>query len=820
MATKKFALAKSYTPDLPWCQDEPDKLGPAIMEHVMGQETFRRKWAQKWFENFNFVYGNQSIKWSQRYDFAVDVDFLRRESPLAQKAQTNIARTVLEALAALIYADLPSWEADTADESSQKGKRFKVIAQKVLQAYMTRLNMDKEFHSAALIYTAYGQVGARVDWDHKGGRLVTVPQWKKNRAPVYSTSMSKNPYLDGLLETVQQTVDSAGEPYFEDRWEPVLDGKGRQIQKQVFAGDVSVKMLTPFEYEREPGSSGMHKTKYVRQIRLMDYDEWLTEYSEVNGKTKHFNEVQPTLQDQVMHTFAVRHFLRLQFTTPPSLLDMQRRTESVMKGAFLKAKVLVIEHFDRPNEEMWPTGRRVIVTNGKCTHITEPQYRTNKLDGWHPFLEAQWMTIAPSSVATGPLNDVIAKNRETNVKDSYIATALRRSLGSTLLLKTGAGFDAQKFSGEPAQVMEAGDIDGARWLDSPNPIPSVLSALKTMDKDEIYEVSGAQDALRGDRSKGASSGYMLKQLEEREQKRLTPAKKSFEYFVAGIGEKALACLKQNALELDEDVMGYLMRSAAGEFQIQDIIAFLSTPMDYGIDITVKQESMASKSKASMQATMQELAKGPLQQRLQNDAGVLDNYLKYFDAENLRDKSATHRDRSNRENEIFSDMARLGPDAEGLRVPKVLYEDDDDIHLEAHADYLLKNSDELLNNEPLLQQLVLHLETHRIQKQEKAGEVLPGTTQQVPAMMAQARAEKPPTVGTIYQNTQQQAQIKQQKMQQAETDKAIAKQGAQGGGLKAPTAPGSPAPVGSKGPPQVNPSTPSQNTPQAASVGGP
>lgn len=816
MATKKFTLAKLHTPELPWCQDDPDKLGPAIMEFVLSQETFRRKWAQKWFENFNFVYGNQSIKWSQRYDFAVDVDFLRRESPLAQKAQTNISRTVLEALASLIYADLPSWEADTADESSQKGKRFKVIAQKILDAYMTRLNMDKEFHSAAVIYTAYGQVGARVDWDHKGGRLLDVPKWKKNKAPVFTTTMTQNPYLDGLLETSQQAIDSQSQPYMEDRWEPVLDAKGRQVIERIPAGDVSVSMLTPFEYNREPGSAGMHKTKYVESIHLMDYDEWLTRYWEIGGRTKHFNDVQPTLQDQVMHTFAVRHFLRLQFTTPPSLLDMYRRTESVMKGAFLKSKVLVIDHFDRPNEEMWPEGRRVIVTNGKCTHITKPQYHTNKLDGWHPFLEAQWMTIAPSSVATGPLNDVIAKNRETNVKDSYIATALRRSLGSTLILKTGAGFDPQKFSGEPAQVMEAGDIDGARWLDSPNPIPAVLSQLKQQDKDEIYEVSGAQDALRGDRSKGASSGYMLKQLEEREQRRLTPAKKAFEYFVSGIGEKALACLKQNAMELDQDVMGYLMRSAAGEFQAQDVIAFLSTPMDYGIDITVKEESMATKSKAAMQATMQELAKGPLANRLASDAEVLDNYLKYFDAENLRDKSATHRDRANRENEIFSDMARLGPDAEGLHVPKVLYEDDDDIHIQSHSDYLLKNSDELLNNETMLQQLILHLETHRIQKQEKAGEVMPGTTQQVPAMMAQARAQQPPNIGTIYQHTQQQQQVQQQKMVQAETDQALKRQG----GQKAPTAPGSPAPVGSGGPPQVNPSTPSANTPQAASVGGP
>ena len=69
--------------------------------------------------------------------------------------------------------------------------------------------------------------------------------------------------------------------------------------------------------------------------------------------------------------------------------------------------------------------------------------------------------------------------------------------------------------------------------------------------------------------------------------------------------------------------------------------------------------MIEQSKATLQANMLELAKGPAQQRLGQDAKVLDTFLKYFDADPLRDDSATHRDRANRENEVFLDMARLG-----------------------------------------------------------------------------------------------------------------------------------------------------------------
>lgn len=807
---KNFQLAKLHSPELPWCQDEVEKLGPCIMQFVLEQETFRRRWCQKWFENINFVYGNQNVKWSQRYDFAVDVDFLRRESPLSQKSATNISRTVLEALASLIYGDMPTFDADTADESSMKGKRFKKISEKLLDAYMVRLLMDKELFNAALMYCAYGQMAAKIDWNHNTGQPINIPQWRKKRAPVYTTGMVENAYLGGLLEVPLQAVDTQGNPLFEERWEPSTDNEGMQIIKQVSAGDVRVQMLSPFEYCREIGSHGMHKTKWVQHVRLLDYDEYLTEYENEGGRTKHFKQVLPTQSDAVIHSFAIRHFMRLQYITPPSLMDSFKRTETIIKGSLFKHKVLVVEHYDRPSDE-WENGRKVIIVNGRCTHVTQPSYHTNKLDGWHPFVEAQWMTIAPASIATGPLNDVVAKNRESNVADSLISTALRRNLGSIALVKTGSGLDPQKLSGEPGQILETNDPTNAiHYVGNENPIPAVLSQLKTMYKDEIYEVSGAMDAIRGDRSKGVTAGYALKQLQEREEKRLTPARRQFEHFVSGIGEKVLACLKGNVIKLDDNVMGFMQRSAAGEFKVPDIVAFLSTPQDYGIDIKVTAGSMAIKSKASNQATLQELAKGPLGQRLQNDAGTLDQYLKYFDAETLRDASSAHRDRATRENEVWQDYNRLGQHAQGVTLPLTIFEDDDNIHIDSHTRFLLENSEDLLQNEELLRVVMLHLEQHRIQQKEKAGEVPPGATQQVPAMAAQARAQQPKPIQTVYYETQQKQQIQQNNMVQAEVSKQVGQQ------PKAPTLPKS---AGAPGPAPMNPTAPSANA-NPAIQGGP
>jgi hypothetical protein len=477
--------------------------------------------------------------------------------------------------------------------------------------------------------------------------------------------------------------------------------------------------------------------------------------------------------------------------------------------------VFVVEHYDQPHREKWSKGRRVIVMNGEATHVLPPSYNVDgQLDGWHPFVEAQWLNVAPSSIAAGPMNDVIRKNRELDIKDRLIATSVRRNMGSQLLVKTGSGIDPQRLTGEPGMAHEVSDPFGARWLHDDLPIPPAITSLRTSDKEDVYEVSGAGDALRGQPSSGSSSGYQEKQREEREEKRLAPARKSFELAVGRLGQKLICAVKANVIKLDEQTMGYLKRSAAGEFTTSDVVAFLSTPITFGVDVKVKKNSMALKSKATHQAQLMELAQGPAQTRVTQDAKVLDKFLKSFDAEGLRDASSVHRDKVERENESFLDFMRLGPNAEGVTWPIVMFEDDDDIHLAEHAEFAIQNAEELLGNEWLMLKYLTHVEHHRLQGQEKKGELMPGTALQTGNMMAQSRQIARPTVQTIYQKSIMDQQAKQQ--QQAQQPPQGQPQPQQQQGPK----PGGPASSGQQQAPQAPRMPGGRQNPQAPSGAGP
>ncbi len=642
------------------------------------------------------------------------------------------------------------------------------------------------------------------DWDPNAGRLMEIPRWQKINAPIFTDYMASNPFTGGLLERPVQAVDSMGQPLFEQRWEPVKDGEGRQSMDRQFAGDVRVDTLTPFEYRREIGSSGMHKTKYVQRIRLIDYDDFLDQYSHLEGRTKAWNTIQPVYSNPAIYKIAVRHFMRMQMTTPPSLGDGFQANRSTFRQNAFKNKVLVVDHYDKPHPVKWQTGRRVLVVNGQAVIIGKPSYHTNKMDGWHPFIEAQWFNVAPSSIASGPMNDVIQKNRELNTADSLQAVSLRRNMGSALLIKTGAGIDPQRLTGEPGMIHEVTDPMGFRWLHDDMPIPPVVAQLRQQMKEDVYESSGAQDALRGQQSKGVQSGYQLRQIRENEERRLAPARKIFGYATAGLGEKMWTCLKTNVTHLDQDVMGYLQHAASGEYQPQDVVALLSSQTDFGVDINIEPDSMAARSKATDQATLMELLKGPGAMRAQNPK-VLDSVFKFFGVEHLRDASASMRDRAQRENEVFSDMMRLGSNLEGLSRPIVLFEDDDDIHMEEHIEFLVQNSDEIMRNETFLKDVLEHIERHRLQKQEKLAELMPGTSLQTANMATEVQRQQPPTIQTIFQKTQMD---QQQKAGQAPSAPAPPQQ---------PKAPTQPAPQGSGGPPQIDPNAPSANTPTGRSV---
>lgn len=810
-----FQRAKSQTSDLPWCEDSVEKLGSTVTEFVEKNENYIGEWGKRWYENFQFIYGNQAVQWSEKYGVPVDYDFLRKQTPsVNQQSQTNISRTIFEALKALVFSSMPDWDVATEEESHRQGKRFQKICQKLLDCYSERLNLEEALDDAAGIFTGFGMVAGKVCWDKSRGGVRTVPKMVEKKGYVNTTEFVETP--QGIVEIPTIALDDKGEPVTETRLVEARDEEGAVINQTKWEGDARLDILTPFEYRRDPTSHDGNDAKYYQHLRIMDFDDFLREYDEQEGRTRFYKEIKPGLfEGERCYRYALRHYMRMVYVTP--VLDKGRSgigTMSRVKQDLSKHKLLVIEHYDRPCPEKWPEGRKLVIVNGYCTHVSKPQFSTKKPGGWHPFAEANWLKLRPSPMATSAMNDVTSKNRELNRLDSLIDTSTMRNLGSMLLVKTGAGLDPQRIFGEPGQIHEVNNVmDVARWVRDDQPIPTVLDKMREQKKQDSYEISGAQDALRGDRTKGVTSGYMLKMLQEREEARLAPARRRFERWVSTLGEKMISCIRANSQELGKDIFGTLQRNASGEFTPSDIQTFLRTPLDFGVDIRVEPGSMIAKSKASIQATLLDIVqKTPAGARLENPA-VLDKFLKFFDADLLRDQSALHRDRAEKENEKFADLGKLGPTAKGINMPLVMPVDDDDLHIMEHEADMIERAEELQSNPFELEMRLFHIEMHRIAKREKQGQLVPGTLQTFPQTYAEYKSLGKANAQQVMQKQAAVDQAKQRQAQQQPPPGNVA----QPKPAQAPR--GSMPATGMAGPPPVQPGAPAANTPPAAQ-GGP
>lgn len=737
--------AMSLAPESPWNQTSPDVLGPCITAFLEGHEPYFRKWAENWYMTMQYVFGQHNFRWSRRNGFAVDFDWLReKRSPSSYvRAYTNIARIAVESLSSGLYSNMPAWDVEAVDDSATSGRRQKKIVGRLLDGLFKTLQCDKDASAAAFVFSMFGQMAFESDWNPMSGRVIEQPRLLKSQKPSYTSWMAPNPIIPGgLIETPTMNKDAMGRPYLEDTWDVARDAQGREIVDRIFTGNPQLNVLTPFEYRRAIGSGGMHKTRYVQIFRLMDYDKWLDLYGQLGGKTRFFKEVQPVYATAAVYQFALRFYMRMMYVTPPAGEEYGTRWGSTMTGG-LKHKVLVVEHFDEPHPLKWPEGRRVICANGACTHITKPSYNTMKLDGWHPLSEAQWMNAYPSSVTSGPMQDLVKKNQELNVMDSFIATAMRRSLGGQYLIKVGSGIDPNRLVGEPGLAHEVTDPYGIRILHDELAIPPVVAAIREMQKQDAYDQSGALESQRGEADAG-SSGYQTKLFEEREEKRLAPARKAFRAAMASAGEKLIYSLHRNVIKLDDALMGYLIANASGEFTPQDVVAFLSKPLNIGTQITIVENSMVYRSSASVKAELTEMAQNPaVQQRLASDSETLDEFLKAFQMDHLRDKSAAQRDRAERENETFLDMMRLGKDMEGISRPVVIFEDDDIIHEAKHADFIVKYWDSVRNNPDFLMAFYMHQERHRMQREEKEAKIMAGASLAAPQMVTMGSQQQPP-----------------------------------------------------------------------------
>ncbi len=738
---------------MPWTTNDPVKLEQALIGLTLQADYINRRWAQRWFENFQFVLGNHYLRWSRQFDYAVDIDFLRGGMDTQKRSQTNISRTVVESLSSMIYSQLGDIFAEAKYDSTSRGARLAKLLESLSTCYDERLGMHEKFDIASVMFVMFDKVYAAIDFHQAKGASFQRPRQELRKVPRMTTRLEPDPVTGELMTVPVPVLGADGNPVMVDAFEDVIGPDGRPVMEWVKTGDLDVTMHSPFEVAYDAMAKTFSESKWTQRYMVMDYDDFMTKYGDQEGVIE--EEIDRVRGGHISHPIknvAMRHFMRTMFAMPP-LLDAGGQLNMTSMHT-LRHKVFVVEHHDRPSEghrknrTPWLSeGRRCIVANGRLVLVSTPQYRMSHDTGWHNLAECKWLPLAPSNQSSGPMSDTVQKNREINLTDSLTTLAIQRLSGGAVIINENSGIDKNKWTGEPGMTYysstdpsSAVSIVGER-----QPLPPVVTQRRETLKEDIYEVSGTGDALRGGRSPGASSGYQARLYEEREKRRSSKASNNWESFAAMIYMKRAACLQQNAVKLDQSVIARIMRSSDGDVTESDVLAFLNGPIDFGVDLFIRPDSMRTKSKATQIADIQEsLAIPAIAERLVQDPAVVDSYLDFLGIDVLRDINSVHRDRAKKENCIFNDMIPYKDPAQlmaafGHDLPTVIWQDNDLVHMVEHARDFVKNFDKYRRNPAAMSAFTYHQAWHEQNYKAKGGQQTPYLAQTATEMAQRAEA---------------------------------------------------------------------------------
>ena len=712
-------LESDYCQDLPWCVDDVDKLGNVVTNFYYNQSRMIAPKARQWFQNVNFFYGNQNLRWSNYLSAPVVSDFM----PLAGKrrsgafrTQSNFIRVVGESLLALIASRNAVPSVSVKSKFSTMSSLVKPIAKARLDYFNDHLELPIKFREAALGLIVFSEIAGKVEYCRSKGYMQKYQVMQEVQQPVMKVTQELDPASGLYMEMQVPDVDPmTGQPVTQTVTVPKRDSRGNVVFNHAWSGDTDFRIVTPFELFRDYDSD-FYESKRIGEVRIIDYDDWLSEYSELGGKTEYFDMVRPGASTDFVYQIMLMHFLRTKFMAP----DGYSQTSSPFNSNWnLMNKVLIIEHYDRPHPQKWPNGRKLVIANGMCTHrIMKQDYYTTKKDGWHPYNWAGWLVCPPVSFANGPIDDVISKQQDINYTETLINTKLHRAFGGVTLVKTNA-FDKDKLTGEPNQSIYTPNVnDAIRFAHDENAIEPAIPQIEDRKKDDLFTISGAQEAIRGERSENASSGFAQKVIDEREQRRLTPGKRSLEQYVKKAYEKIQACDRATTNFSDPRVQE-LLKTALGNVTASQLKIYMDQAIDLGLDISIDADSMAYESEAAKKAEVRELLGTPFGQIVFQSPELTDRFKDFFGLDDFKDQQSLHVDNAQCENDAFFALLYGSIDTMDLNaMPKVIPEQSDDIHLAEHDKFIITNQKSLENNPELFQLIITHKQHHEDQKIRK------------------------------------------------------------------------------------------------------
>lgn len=675
--------------------DQPDKLASAIETYYKQDGAQKSRLSYHWERNMRMLDGDQWLNWGTSSGGVAQWNTLQ-----VSKANEYIPRPVTNYLFDA-YQTLKSYLTKTKPRSSVRpntqtfqDKAAAKLANLCIEANYERLKDQENYEYAASILVTYGTVFKKTYWDTGAGDTIDVPS-----SPLMVSDTGADP--EGITPEEQ----------------PALDAPTESIP----IGDVSTLIKEPYCMALDPLASDLHTSRWVMEYAIQPID-WI---KETYAKTAPgYTGLADTVKPETQLSGSMRRFYQLKNSSGVrNAATIEGGGNNDAGSSNVGNCAVVKEYYERPSP-LNPSGRLVVVANGVCLYAGESPYSGPDVGDWHPYSECRWEIVPGRFWGKSPLDAACDLQKRINSIDATIMLARKTMAIPQKLLPAGCGIEPGQWTGRPGQVLTYRSDGGV-----PTTIPAAgvdSSVFKEREQcvEDLKNITGAVDILKGDRPNGVGAASALALLYETGTGKLFPTLDRWKRFVENDQKKELRLIANRYQEPREKYIA-LLKQNNKELSESEISKFIGKDLLDNCNVIVEAGSNVPKLESMKQMRLQEavaaqaidLSSAINRMEYQRQMGITG-----FDNDVGKDAK-----RAEWENDCLDNIMEF-PD----KKPVVLQADDDAVHI-AYHEGRMKDPVWMEFDQAIQQAYMMHVEEHKTSQAQK---------QQLEAMQAMASGQQP------------------------------------------------------------------------------
>jgi hypothetical protein len=653
-----------------------EELAKRIEDFYKADSSLKASLAYHWERNHMMLDGKQWIVYDGDKGRGGQWKTLQvnRANEYIPRPVTNYLFDIYQTLKSYLIQNKPR-STVVPNTQDYKDKQAAKLANLVCETNWERLKEDKNYESAAAAGVAYGTVFKKTYWDISTIQMARVPRVEEQ--PV------QDPTTGAILGYEEKEV--------------VDPMTGDVVYDEMPLGDVNTCVVEPYRIAIDPIATDLHVARWVMEYSIQPMG-WVKETYGREGDG--YTGLVDTVKAEKMLSPELQRFYALKTssgTQTPGNLNVNSGSDEMVEDA-----VVLKEYYERPSPK-YPKGRLVAVANNVVLYAGDSPYSGPELGDWHPYSEFRWEIVPGRFWGKSPIDACVEIQKQINSIDAAIILTRKTMAIPQKLVPTDSGIKRGEWTGRPGQEIHFRPGGTPPSTIPPAGVDPQVWKEREQKLEDLKNISGAIDILKGDRPPGVTAASALEMLFEVGTGKLRPVLDRWKVFVESDQKKGLRLTAQRYKEPRPEFIR-MLAAKNKELPEETINNFLGTDLYDNCNVKIEAGSNIPKLQSAEKALLIQLAQiGTL--NLEDPANKLE-FNKRMGVIGFDNEVGPDHRRAEWENDVMNDAAR-SPE----RKPVVLADEMHEIHEMVHL-RRMKEPSFLDQPQEVQDAYMAHLEEHR------------------------------------------------------------------------------------------------------------